>query len=89
MKGRLINYCIKQPQQIIYALVLTGILSLSSGLTLLQTATAASIKASGEAEKGEMVSKGKLISDRDRDDQRERGRDREREQERLQSPRGR
>ncbi|MBW4637892.1 MAG: hypothetical protein KME05_06600 [Gloeocapsa sp. UFS-A4-WI-NPMV-4B04] len=76
MKARLINYCIKQPQQIIYALVLTGILSLSSGLTLLQTATAASSKASGEAEKGEMVSKGKLISDRGRDD--DRGRDRDR-----------
>lgn len=68
MKARLINYCIKQPQQIIYALVLTGILSLSSGLTLLQTATAASSKASREAEKGEMVSNGKLISDRGRDD---------------------
>jgi len=30
----------KQPQQIISALVLTGILSLGSGLTLLQSATA-------------------------------------------------
>lgn len=76
MKGSAINYCIKQPQQIIYALVLTGILSLSGGLTLLQTATAASSKALLEAEKGEIVSKGKLISDRGRDD--DRGRDRDR-----------
>lgn len=79
MKGRLINYCIKQPQQIIYALVLTGILSLSSGLMLLQTATAASSKASVEVEKGEVVSKGKLIRDRGRDDQRERNDDRDRD----------
>lgn len=71
MKGSVINYYIKQPQQIVNALVLTGILSLSTGLTLLQTATAASSKASVEAEKGEMVSKGKLISDRGRDDERE------------------
>jgi hypothetical protein len=84
MKGSAINYCIKQPQQIIYALVLTGILSLSSGLTLLQTATAASIKASGEAEKGEMVSNGKLISDRGCDD--DRGRDRGRDDDRVVLP---
>lgn len=73
MKGSVRKYCIKQLQQIIYALVLTGILSVSTGLTLLQNATAASSKASGEAEKGEMVSNGKLITDRDRDHQRKRG----------------
>ncbi len=76
MKGSVINYYIKQPQQIIYALVLTGILSLSSGLTLLQTATAAFSKASVEADKGEMVSNSELISDRGRDNERERNDDR-------------
>jgi len=47
----------KQPQQIISALVLTGILSLGSGLTLLQSATATPRNLSQEAA-GEMV-KGK------------------------------
>ena len=47
----------KQPQQIISALFLTGILSLGSGLTLLQSATAAPRNRTQEAA-GEMV-KGK------------------------------
>ena len=61
MKGILKNYLIKQPQQIISALVLTGILSLSTGLMLLQTATATSSKAFPEAAD---KSEGNLISDR-------------------------
>lgn len=61
MKGIIKNYLIKQPQQIIPALILTGILSLSAGLTLLQTATATPTKASLEAAD---KSKGNLISDR-------------------------
>lgn len=51
------NLFSKQPQQIISALVLTGILSLGSGLTLLHSATAAPRNLSQEAS-GEMV-KGK------------------------------
>jgi hypothetical protein len=61
MKGIVKNYFIKPPQQIISALVLTGILSLSTGLTLLQTATSAPSKASPEAAD---KSEDKLISDR-------------------------
>lgn len=36
------NYFTKQPQQIVSALILTGILSLSTGITLIESATAAS-----------------------------------------------
>lgn len=76
MKGSVINYCTKQPQQIICVLVLTGILSLSTGLTLLQTAIAAASNV-GKVTPGEMISKGKLISDRGGDNQRKRGCDNE------------
>jgi hypothetical protein len=63
MKFIVKNYFTKQRQRIISALALTSILSLSTGLTLLQAAAAASINLSQEAEKGEMVTgKGKLIS---------------------------
>lgn len=54
MKSLLKNCFTKQPQQIISAVVLTSILSLSTDLTLLHVATAASRNLSQEAA-GEMV----------------------------------
>lgn len=72
MKSIVKNHFTKQSQEIISALVLTGIFSLSTGLTLLQAATAAPKNLSQEAVKGEMVKgKGKLISQRQRERERD------------------
>lgn len=65
MKGIVKNYFIKQSQQIISTLLLSGILSLSIGPTLLQTATASS-KASLKAEPEIIQAEEQLISDRGR-----------------------
>ncbi len=78
------NYFTKQPQQIISALILTGILSLSTGLTLLQSATAAP---RSQDVTGVVKDKDILISDRgrgrgERDDEFEYERDDEFEHER-------
>ncbi|OUL33246.1 hypothetical protein [Nostoc sp. 106C] len=49
MKGSLGNYCTSNQARIFTALVLTGILSVGSGLTLIKSSTAASVDASPEA----------------------------------------
>lgn len=61
MKSAAKNHFPTQPQQIVSVLVLTGILSLSTGLTLLQSATAAPRDSQAT---GEMVKNKGIISDR-------------------------